>query len=391
MLITGLLAFYLGILMPFPQEGAHTVSFLVTAPENSEQIVLVGNLPSLGSWNPAQGRKMVPLEKGKFRLTLQILKDTIVEYKLTRGSWETEALNEEGGIPGNYKLLINKDTTITHRVPAWKDQRQEPPGGVTGTVRYHRQFYSPQLKNKRDLVVWLPPSYETEPNRKYPVLYVHDGQNLFTPFTAFQGQEWHLDEIADDLIKRNLIQEIIIVGIYNTSQRSEEYSPKKLGAAYSEFLISTVKPFIDKAYRTRPGREDTAVMGSSLGGLMAFDLVWSHPQIFSMAGCLSPAFLVDSNDIVDKVRLSTSPPDSVKLVILNGTKGLENELRPAVEAMVAALLKQGYELDVNLVYQIIAGAEHNEEAWSRQVAIPLKFFFGTQPNNDRLLPDDSGK
>jgi len=164
------------------------------------------------------------------------------------------------------------------------------------------KFYSPQLYNQRDLAVWLPPSYDTEPHRRYPVLYVQDGQNLFTPFTAFQGQERHLDEVATELIKQNRIKEIIIVGIYNTNQGAAEYAPNKLGDAYSDFLITTVKPFIDATYRTRPGREDTAVMGSSLGGLIAFDLVWFHPQVFSMAGCLSPAFLVDNNDIVNKVR-----------------------------------------------------------------------------------------
>lgn len=379
MLISYLLTGYLGIFTPFPQEEVHTVTFLVTAPEHTEQIVLVGNLPSLGSWNPAHGRRMILQEKGKFRLSLPLPEDTTIEYKLTRGSWETEALNEEGGIPGNNKILIRKDTTLTHTVPEWKDYRQEPFGGITGMIRYHKQFYSPQLKNKRDLAVWLPPSYDTEPTRRYPVLYVHDGQNLFTPFTAFQGQEWHLDEIATDLIERNLMKEIIIVGIYNTNRRTEEYSPLKSGAAYSDFLITTVKPFIDSTYRTQLGREDTAVMGSSLGGLIAFDLVWSHPQVFSMAACLSPAFLVDSSDMVNTVRLTTSPPDNIKLVILNGTEGLEAKLRPAVETMVEALQNQDYELGKNLIYQIIEGAEHNESAWAGQVAIPLRFFFGTQP------------
>ena len=379
MLSTYLLSCCLGIFMPSSQENVHTVTFLVTAPETTAQVILVGNLPSLGSWNPSQGRKLVPLGEGRFRLSLALPESTMIEYKLTRGSWETEALSEEGGIPGNYRLIVTKDTTITHPVPGWKDARREPLIGVTGTIRYHKRFDSPQLQNKRDLVVWLPPSYNAEPARRYPVLYVHDGQNLFTPFTAFQGQEWHLDETATDLIKRNLMKEIIIVGIYNTNQRTEEYSPTKLGEAYNEFLINTVKPFIDKTYRTRPGPGDTAVLGSSLGGLIAFDLVWSHPQDFSMAGCLSPAFLVDSSDIIKKVRLDPAPPDNIKLVILNGTEGLEAKLRPAVETMAEVLQKQGYELGKNLIYQIIAGAEHNENAWSRQVAIPLQFFFGTQP------------
>lgn len=254
MLIPYLLWCSLGLLTPLPQEVVHTVTFLVTAPENTTEIVLVGNLLSLGNWNPERGRKMFSLEKGKFQLSLSLPERTIIEYKPTRGSWETEVLNEAGGIPGNYQILVRRDTTITHIVPRWKDTRQGPVSGITGTVRYHQQFYSPQLYNQRDLAVWLPPSYDTEPHRRYPVLYVQDGQNLFTPFTAFQGQERHLDEVATELIKQNRIKEIIIVGIYNTNQGAAEFAPNKLGDAYSDFLITTVKPFIDATYRTRPGR-----------------------------------------------------------------------------------------------------------------------------------------
>ena len=161
-------------------------------------------------------------------------------------------------------------------------------------------------------------------------------------------------------------------GVNNTEDRVPEYSPIHKGKEYTDFLVCTVKPFIDATYHTMPDANSTAVMGASMGGIISFHLAWEYPHVFSMAGCLSPAFLVDDNEIVNRVNEAQIIPE-IKLVILNGSLGLEAELQPAVTEMVDTMKSKGFK---NLKYQIIHGAEHNEAAWAKQVEIPLLYFFG---------------
>ena len=163
-----------------------------------------------------------------------------------------------------------------------------------------------------------------------------------------------------------------MVGINNTYGRTAEYSPMLKGVNYSQFLKKSVKPFIDSTYRTLNNAKNTAVMGSSMGGLISFHLAWEYPEIFSMAGCLSPAFLVDNSEIVKRVK-KTEKERPIKLVILNGTIDLEAKLQPAITNMVNVLNDKEFE---NIIYKIFEDAKHNESAWAKQVDIPLLFFFG---------------
>jgi predicted alpha/beta superfamily hydrolase len=369
----GLVALLVGKLLS--GQDVARLTLVVTVPEGTDRVTVAGNQPSLGNWDPAA----IPLERivsNRFRVTIPVPAGQTIEYKFTRGSWATEALTARRSIPGNYRLVVSQDTTIYHAIPYWKDDLISPGAGITGTVRYHRHFYSPQLENYRDIVVWLPPSYHQDTYRRFPVLYFHDGQNMVDPSTSFAGYDWQLDETATRMIKEGILEEILLVGLYNTSDRRAEYSPTHRGSLYSAFLMETVKPFIDSTYRTLPDREHTAVMGSSLGGLIAFHLVWTYPEVFSRAGCLSPAFLVDDGEIVDRVRRYHGPKKPVKLAILNGTEGLEAELRPAVNQMVTALRKQGYRDGKELLYRVVPGAEHNEQAWAQQAPEVLLFLFG---------------
>lgn len=350
-----------------------SVTFTVTVPLNTDQVTIAGDIKSLGNWDPRMVI-MIPRDT-TYSLTVLIPANTTIEYKFTRGSWETEALTADTIIPPNYKITILGDTTLIHKIPFWKDQVPPPRSGVTGAAIIHNNFYSPELDNYRTIIVWLPPSYDNS-DKRYPVLYLHDGQNVFNPATAFTGHEWELDETVSQLIGENKIREIIMVGIYNTRDRNAEYSPKLKGIQYSRFLTQTVKTFIDSTYRTLPEPQNTAVMGSSMGGLIAFHLAWEYPQIISMAACLSPAFLVNNAEIVTRVSRYRRQKKPIKIVLYNGTKGLESELRPAVENMAAALQKQGFAPEKDYLFKIIPGAEHNEIAWSKQVQYILTFFFG---------------
>ena len=162
---------------------------------------------------------------------------------------------------------------------------------IVGKVEYHRKFYSKSLNNRRDIIVWLPPSYKKEKQRRYPVLYIHDGQNIMDPKTAYIGVDWQVDETVTRLIKSGELQEIIIVGIYNTPERLEEYSDSPKGNNYMKFMVEQLKPFIDKYYRTMPSNEYTAVMGSSMGGLISFLLAWNYPECI-WKSCLYVQFIL---------------------------------------------------------------------------------------------------
>src|SRR6185436_13118305 len=182
------------------------------------------------------------------------------------------------------------------------------PHTLTGDVRTHDDFHSKHLAYDRTVVVYLPPGYQTSAVR-YPVLYLHDGQNVFDQATAF-GEEWHVDETAQQLIIAGRIEPIIVVGVYNTGEhRVDEYTPTPLpdkghgGHAdeYGRMLVDELKPFIDETYRTLPDAANTAMGGSSLGGLLTLHLGLRYPTTFGKLAVLSPSVWWDDRVILREV------------------------------------------------------------------------------------------
>jgi predicted alpha/beta superfamily hydrolase len=243
------------------------------------------------------------------------------------------------------------------------------------SLEYHRKFHSPVLGYERDLIVWLPPHYREERDRRYPVIYVHDGQNLFDPATAFAGVAWRLGEAAAALIRDKRIEPMIMVGLANTMARLEEYTTKR-GRKYAAFIINEVKPFIDKTYRTQPARQHTAVLGSSLGGLISLYLAWWHPEIFSMAGCLSGSWMWDNAAAIRFVEAETPPAPDIKIYLDHGSEGAEGNQAWVYRTMRDALMRRGFAVGKNLSYYWGLGDEHNEASWGRRVWRPLVYFFG---------------
>jgi predicted alpha/beta superfamily hydrolase len=242
-------------------------------------------------------------------------------------------------------------------------------------LHHHKKFFSSILGDERDLIVWLPPGHETEAARRYPVLYVHDGQNLFDPATAFAGVHWQLDETAESLVRAEKVEPMIIVGIANTMARLEEYTPKR-GRKYAAFLIDEVKPFIDRTYRTLPDRQHTGVLGSSLGGLISFYLVWWHPEVFSMAGCLSGSWMWDNAASLRMMTSKPRPPMSLRIYLDHGSESAEGNQAWVYRSIRDALVRQGFSVGKNLSYYYGLNDEHNEASWGRRVWRPLVFFFG---------------
>jgi len=245
---------------------------------------------------------------------------------------------------------------------------------IRGTVRYHYEFYSRFLKNERDIIVWLPYSYKND-SRKYPVLYMQDGQNLFNPRTAFLGYDWKVDETMAALIELKKIQEVIVVGIYNSRDRMDEYNWfSDKGKSYASFIIRELKPFIDDHYHTYPDSKNTAIMGSSLGGLISFQLAWNYPGIFGKAGCLSNSFWVDECEVFRMIKYDPVKLKDIRLYLDCGTE--ERQLINDNTKMYRYLKKIGYTTGENLYWHVEEGGKHTEYDWARRLHLPLKFLFG---------------
>jgi enterochelin esterase-like enzyme len=362
-----------------PYEYRITFSVRAKVLPAGSKLFIVGNDVQLGEWDPGA----VALEKqedGSWAGAYTFPAGSRLEYKITRGTWETEAVAADGSVLGNSVLNVQSNETVNIVVANWRDVLHKDiirkiEGQITGVVKYHRQMEGEGIK-PRDVIVWLPPSYEKNPEKRYPVLYVQDGQNAFDPATSFAGVDWQIDETADRLIREGKLQEILVVGIYNTVDREREYSDTPKGHAYMQFIVEKLKPFIDKEYRTRPDRDHTAVMGSSAGGLIAFLLVWNYPQVFSQAACLSPAFAYRDINAPSLVEKYTGVNKKIRIYIDDGGVGLDAQLQPGCDAMLRALQANGFKMGENLKWYRDPEAEHNERAWSKRVWRPLLFMYG---------------
>ncbi len=346
-------------------------------------IYITGNDQQLGNWQPnvVQFQKS---EEGKWTKNFSFERGKKLEFKITRGSWETEALNPDSSTPPNYRIEISNDTTIEIKINLWSDQvDKKVDGQITGTVNYHRNFKGKGIKS-RDIVVWLPPGYETDLNRRYPVLYMQDGQNIIDPQTSTFHVDWQIDETADSLIRQELIEPIIIVGIYNTPDRDKEYSEAPLGIAYMNFIVDSLKPFIDRTYRTKIYKENTANGGASLGGLISFMMVWEHSDVFSKAICFSPAFDIADYNFVDNVRNFKGQKKQIKIYINNGNNELDSELQIGVDEMIKALIEKGYSKGKDFYFFEDENAQHSERDWAKNVWRSLIFLFGTEKGRELL-------
>jgi predicted alpha/beta superfamily hydrolase len=263
------------------------------------------------------------------------------------------------------------------------------PHALTGDIRVHKQFHSQFLPTDRDVLVYLPPEYKSTTRSRYPVLYLHDGQNLFDGATSFiAGQEWRVDETVETLIAAKKIEPLIIVGVYNAGkERINEYTQAedtkyKMGGKadlYGRMLVEELKPFIDRTYRTRRSPKNTGIGGSSLGGLLSIYLALKHPQVFGKAAVVSPSVWFANQHIVGFVDKLPKKP-AVRLWIDIGTK----EGRDADEAeqtvkgtrlLYGTLIRKGWKPGQDLKYFEAKDAEHNEAAWAARVEPILKFLF----------------
>jgi len=234
----------------------------------------------------------------------------------------------------------------------------------------------PGLNRKRQVRLYLPPGYATS-TKRYPVLYMHDAQNLFDDASAFAG-EWQVDETLDALAKEGKL-ELIVVGIDNGGEKRmtelNAWDNTRFGAAegrqYTDFIVKTLKPLIDARYRTLPGRGHTAIMGSSMGGLASHYAIAQYPAVFGKAGVFSPAYWT-ATPAFDFMAQHPLPKDA-RLFLLMGEKEGESMV-PDVERMAQVVRKSGHPA-ANTVLKIVPGQQHNEAFWRGELRAALLWMF----------------
>jgi hypothetical protein len=261
----------------------------------------------------------------------------------------------------------------------------------------------------RKVTVWLPDSYRPG-GPKHSVLYMHDGQNLFDPATGFGGMEWKVDEVLGRLIAENKVRPTIVVAIWNTPKRLQEYVPSKafahlppaylgqvrklyggdpLSDGYLKFIVRELKPRIDRSYNVRTGREDTVIMGSSMGALISLYAISEYPHLFSGAGMVSthwptmiPAkgktltdseFELVSSSFERYLAPALPSPRTHRLYFDHGSEMLDATYARNQRRIDRVVARRGYRPGVNLISRNFPGQEHNEISWASRVEIPLRF------------------
>lgn len=275
--------------------------------------------------------------------------------------------------------------------------------GVVGTLTYWKSVPSKHLAHARNVSIWLPPGYEKDPERRYPVLYAHDGQNLFDPRLSFTKVDWGLDEAVAQGIKENRIDPPIIVGIWNTPDRRREYCPWDMAPQYAKFLVDELMPAVNQQFRTRVGAASTGTMGASMGGLVSFWLCWKHPESFGLGACLSTHFRYDATDlaraqgrepdaslagkplIADEIAggAKFAPEPRPRLWMDHGTLNLDATYAPVQQQVDAWLVRCGLVRDTDFVSKVYEGADHNEAAWRARVPDALRYLFPARGSADK--------
>ena len=338
---------------------------------------------SFNEWNPAApGFALRPQPDGSYQLTLPATVRGPQEFKFTRGSWQT------GEVDASYQPRPNRQAnfgpdpiTLTLQIAAWQDQR--PGGSVAVPPKPHTaapnvriladSFRLPQLGGRpRRIWLYLPPGYAAS-KRRYPVLYLHDGQNIFDEATAYAG-EWAVDKTLNQLVASGQDPTgCIVVAIDNGGERRlDEYSPwvnERLkkggeGSQYVEFLVRTLKPYLDQHYRTRPDPAHTAILGSSMGGLISLYAGVKYPAVFGRVGVFSPAFWFAKDSLLAFVRRQRPVPATSRFYFVAGPAEGPSMV-PQMTEVRDALLARGLS-PTRVAFKTPADGQHAEWFWRRE-------------------------
>ncbi len=288
----------------------------------------------------------------------------------------------EPHIPLSYKAVLDPEPDPIS-ANATNLSREHSADELDANPRYSvHQFHSEILPDDRKVTVYLPLQYLEQEERRFPVFYLHDGQNLFDGRISYiAGKTWKAHTTADRLTKAGEIEPVILVGVANTGlRRMAEYTPTRdykmgggEGRSYGRLLMEELKPWIDRKYRTRPGAKDTGLGGSSLGGLISLYLGFEHSEVFGKLGVMSPSLWWDHRSIFSVIGEREAKPE-LRIWLDIGTAEGARHVR-YLEQLRRLLEKRGWQIGVDLAYEQAEGAVHDEWAWSDRFGDVLRFLF----------------
>lgn len=343
-----------------------------------DDIYVAGNF---NGWDPGNSAYILESQGGEvFEITLSLSPGNL-QFKFTRGSWETVEGNANGGfLPNRTYNYSGGADTLELQILTWENTG----GGSTAAPNVSvlsQDFFMPQLNRSRRIWLYLPPDYENS-GKSYPVLYMQDGQNVFDAATSFAG-EWEVDESLNQLFDQG-DEGVIVVAIDNGgASRIDEYSPWENpsygggdGGAYVDFIVETLKPYIDENYRTKPQREFTGIMGSSLGGLISFYAAIERQDIFSKVGALSTSFWF-ADEVYTHVATTGKEADMRIYMIAGELEGSGGGQVEDMNAMYNTLLGAGFS-EEEVVAVSHADGQHSEWYWAREFPDAYVWLYGAQ-------------
>ncbi len=365
------------------------VEFVVRVPDITppwQEVFLAGDGPQLGDWSaPA-----IALERqsdGTHYARLDLPPDFRGRFLVTLGRWRDVEGDGSGHEQAPRTLSANGSSMVEVQVDGW---------GRT-SIHYHHDFVSKFLPHPRTISVWLPPGYDLNPDRRFPVLYMHDGQNLFDPETAFAGNPWYADEVAEREVRAGRVEPLILVGIANSVDRLKEYGPRLCSQdrsgdwseEYGRFLVEEVKPFIDSLYRTLPGPEHTGVGGASMGGLISLHLCKWYPDVFRRCAAMSPSLWWDQECFSQKLHVDSKWLDQCRVWLDMGTRegaseaGMRSTLR-RVARLAQQFAHHGMREGRQFIFLEAEDGMHNEASWGGRFDHVLQFLYGASQKEWRM-------
>ena len=414
---TAIQRFLANLINRFPVEDVSDkvqLTFNVTIPEPLEENDNLSIGTNLNNWNPADSEWfMTKIDDLHYQLSVELNSENIgkeVSYKYTIQNSQTTGYNvwarvegtSTGGDISNRTFVIDKKSNvISDTVAMFKNDTNNTTltSGTLETFTLDMPQYSDN--RTRTIHVWLPDGYDSEnTDKKYPVFYMHDGQNLFDMYTSYAG-EWMVDEAIADMMD-NGYEGAIIVGIENSPDRWNEYSPEWVnvgtslpnnssagdyaqfvdnpsGDKYGEFIVNTLKPYIDSHYNVRTDKNSTGIGGSSMGGLISYYIGMKYTDVFGQVLSFSPAFWLYSEDTIASVVESYdySNTDNLPKVFLytGGANQMEKDTIPYVDLVYNKMSENGYpENKLNALTDTTK--DHNEAAWSEYFPLAYKWLVG---------------
>ena len=343
---------------------------------------------SFNGWNPASADHALKKDAdGAYVITLPNHVRGDVEFKFTLGSWEQVEHGLGNADVANRVVTIgDRAQTYTATVAGWRSgPAPKRPSTARKTVSViNEAFEIPQLNRTRRVWIYLPPDYATS-GKLYPVLYMHDGQNVFDDSTSFAG-EWGVDETLDSLHAAGDYGVIVVAVDHGGQQRTNEYSPwstrfgRGEGDLYVDFVALTLKPWIDQNYRTKVDRTNTGIGGSSMGGLISFYAALKYPGVFGRAAVFSPSFWI-APEIYDYARIHNASEDA-RFYILSGAQEGSTRVASSThvrnqQRMVESLTQAGFVTNHDLIARIAPDGKHSEWFWRREFPAAYKWLFSS--------------